>query len=86
MLAVLRRLLEADFRRARLASRQKRPRLAGERREFGGVVADQILRRGAPEQQRGEIVRHIALVAAQQLCGRIDAGARGALLARRDDW
>ena len=76
-----RRLLEADFRRARLAGSEKRPGLAGERRELGGVVADQILRRGAPEQQRGKIGRHVALVAAQQLCRRIDAGARGALFA-----
>ncbi len=75
------RLLEADFRRAGLASSQKRPGLAGQRREFGGVVADQILRRGAAEQQRGKIVRHVALVAAQKLGGRIDAGAGGALLA-----
>ena len=82
MLAVRRRrLLEADFRRAGLAGGEERPGLAGERREFGGVVADQVLRRGAAEQQRDKIVRHVALVAAQELCGRIDAGARGALLA-----
>ena len=74
-------LLEADFRRAGLAGGEKRPGLAGQRREFGGFIADQVLRRGAAEQQRDEIVRHVALVAAQELCGRVDAGARGALLA-----
>ena len=75
------RLLEADFRRAGLAGRDKRPGFASQRRKFGGVIADQVLRRGTSEQQRDEIVRHVALAAAQELCGRIDAGARGALLA-----
>ena len=64
-----------------LRAGEKHPRLARERRELVGLVADKILRRGAPEQQRGKIGRHIAFVGAQQLCGRGEAGAGGALFA-----
>ncbi len=73
-------LLETDFRRGRLAGGDKRPRLAGKRREFGRFIADQVFGRGTSEQQRNEIVRHVAFAAAQELCGRVDAGARGAVL------
>src|SRR6202011_6010959 len=73
-------LIDTDFRRARLADGDKRPRFAGERREFRGFIADEVLGRGAPEQQRDEIARYITLAAAQKLCGRVDAGPRGAVL------
>ena len=76
------RRLETDFRRARLARGEERPRVARERRELGRVVAHQILRRGAREQQRGEIVRHVAFVVAQKLSRRIDAGAGAAVFGR----
>ena len=49
------------------------------RREFGGFVADKVLGRGTPEQHHNEIVRHIAFAAAQELCGRVDASACGAV-------
>jgi hypothetical protein len=78
LLAIRRiRRLEADFRRPACGLRKRPLRRAP---QLGGVVTDKVLGRGTPEQQRNEIVRHVAFAAAQELCGRVDAGARGAVL------
>ena len=67
-----RRRLEADFRRTGLARGEERPGVARQRREFGRLVDDEVLRRGAAEQQRGEIL----LAAAQQLGSQRSTRAR----------
>ena len=48
------RELKADLRRPRLAARQQRPGVLGERRKLARLIAEKILGRRAPEQASGE--------------------------------
>ena len=74
------RRLEADFRLARLAVGEERPGVARQRRKLARLVAGQIFRRGAAEQERDEAAGTSPRSSRSIAARRIDQGARGALL------
>ena len=74
------RELEADLRRAELALAEEQPGLLGEVGELARLVAHEVFRRRAREQERRKTLRHVAAQAFQDRAGLLDQPARGALL------
>ncbi len=71
--------VETDLRHARLAHGQQRPCIRGELGELARVVTHEVFGDGVGEQRGDEILRHLAVVAAQDVAGRGDQRRFGAL-------
>ena len=74
------REVEADLRRPRLAVRQQRPGVLGERRKLARLIAEKILGRRAPEQASGESRRHVVAQPGQDRAHLLDEPAPGAFV------
>src|SRR5262249_12563536 len=71
--------VETDLRHTRLAHGEQRPCIRGEFGELARVVTHEVFRNRVSEQRGDEILRHLAIVAAQDVAGRGDQRRFGAL-------
>ena len=72
--------VEPDLRHAGLAHREQRPGVRGELGKLARVVPQEVFGDRVGEQRGDEILRHLAIVAAQDFAGRGDQRRFGAFL------
>jgi hypothetical protein len=79
-----RRRLATNLGHAAPAHGEKRPSLTSEGRKLGGLIGHEVLRRGAGEQQLGEVFRNVGVRLAQQASRGVKPRAGRFLLAHVD--